>query len=252
MGTNPVTIPALVPCSSAASPDPTQAWGFPTGTDRIGAIQSMWAVSKGSPATVLAVANSTLYGAVHGSDGQALLDRAYGDTVLELVPYTPEPPCDNRNCQEYDPAQSWYVSPRTGTVRLAAGFAEGYRCYEPGCYMLTSHLPAYDELCLARVASISKNGVDPTSDKTGGTDVYAGPLSGGAYVFGLLNRFSLGSPNVTIAAEWSWLDEPDFNSDTMACVTELFSGKTVTGKGGISWSVAPHDIAVIRVVPGAC
>ena len=36
--------------------------------------------------------------------------------------------------------------------QAAAG--EGYRCYEPGCYRLTSHLPVFAELCLARVDSI--------------------------------------------------------------------------------------------------
>jgi hypothetical protein len=32
----------------------------------------------------------------------------------------------------------------------AHGSANGYRCYEPNCYQLTSHLPAFDELCLVR------------------------------------------------------------------------------------------------------
>jgi hypothetical protein len=79
---------------------------------------------------------------------------------------------------------SRYWSPRSGTVRLAAANGGGYHCDEPGCMQLTTHLPTYDEFCLARVASISAYGVDPSSDKTGGTDVWAGPLSGGAYVFG--------------------------------------------------------------------
>ena len=28
---------------------------------------------------------------------------------LELQAYAPEPPCDNRNCQDYKPSQSWCV-----------------------------------------------------------------------------------------------------------------------------------------------
>merc|ERR1711865_363931 len=103
-------------------------------------------------------------------------------------------------------------------MRLAAAAAEGYICYEPGCYQLTSHLPAYDELCLARVASISNYGVDPTSDHAGGTDVYAGPLSEGAYVFGLLNRNAGG--NSTVKAEWSMMETAGFGDDTKACVRE--------------------------------
>ena len=166
---------------------------------------------------------------------------------------------DNRNCQDYDPSQSWYWSPRSGTVRLAAGTSEGYRCYEPGCYQLTSHLPAFDEvpprrrrhrppwqtahspgihisppppavdpvrlsyvhapltplpqshpspsaspsaqLCLARVASISAYGLDPSSDHTGGTDVYAGPLYNG-FDINLTCLPSLASANAVTAVPY--------------------------------------------------
>ena len=63
--------------------------------------------------TALAVRNSTLWGTTHGqgskADPQALLDGAYGEMRLGLVAYTPEPPCNNRNCQGYDPSQSWCV-----------------------------------------------------------------------------------------------------------------------------------------------
>jgi hypothetical protein len=171
--------------------------------------------------------------------------------VLGLAPYSPEPACQGRGCQDYSPGQSWYWSPRSGTVRLAAAAAEGYRCYEPGCYQLTDHLPAYDELCLARVASISNYGVDPYSDSTGGTDVYAGPLAGGHFVFGLLNRNAVGSGNATIEARWAMAEAPGLNDSTSACVRELISGRTQQATGGVSWPVPPHDMAVFRVVPGA-
>ena len=110
-------------------------------------------------------------GGQHLNDSQPLLDASYGEMWLELQPYQPEAPCNNRNCQDYSPSQAWYWSPRSGTVRLAAAPGNGYHCDEPGCYQLTTHLPAYDELCLARVASISSYGVDPSSDTTPGTDV---------------------------------------------------------------------------------
>lgn len=242
-------VPVLLECGAD---DATQAWTFPTGVDAIGAIQSAWALSQGANATVLSVANSTLVGGIHGQDAQAILDGSYGDMVLGLAPYTHEAPCDNRNCQDYDPAQSWYWSPYSGTVRLAAAPATGYRCYEEGCYQLTSHLPAYDELCLAKVASISKYGVDYTSDKTGGVDVYAGPLSGGAYVFGLLNRNSAQvGGNTTITGSFSWLERDDIGAETSACAREIFSGQTQRVVGSVSWSVAPSDMVVVRVVPNA-
>ena len=149
----------------------------------------------------------------------------------------------------YDPLQSWYWSPREGTVRLAAAAAEGYRCYEPGCYQLTAHYPATDEFCLSKVASISAYGTDPTSDATGGTDVYAGPLSNGAYVFGMLNR---GEAAVKITAKWAWAGVEGFGAATSACVKEVLSGTVAKDQvGGTSFTVGPHDLAVFRVVPGA-
>jgi hypothetical protein len=194
------TVPMLLACDDT---DMTQEWVFPTNTTRIGAILSASALNAGAVATALAVSNSTLYGPYkvhrntafslasqlpvqalfmvycagdsvggqHLKDSQPLLDGSYGEMWMELQPYQPEAPCDNRGCQDYSPSQSWYWSPRSGTVRLAAAPGSGDRCDEPGCYQLTSHLPAYDELCLARVASISNYGVDPTTDKTAGTDV---------------------------------------------------------------------------------
>jgi hypothetical protein len=135
--------PVLVECNQS---DQTQAWTFPNSARRIGAIQSSWAAATGAAATVLSVANSTLFGASHKTGEQPLLDAAFGQQLLGLSPYHPEPACDGRDCQDYDPTQSWYWSPSSGTVRLAAAAANGYRCYEPGCYHLTSHLPAYDEV----------------------------------------------------------------------------------------------------------
>ena len=135
-------------------------------------------------------------------------------------------------------------------MRLAAVQGSGYRCYESGCYQLTSHLPAYDELCLARVASVSKLGVDPLSDSTGGVDVYAGPLAGGAFVFAIFNR---GETSVSAQAKWAWAEIEGLGDDTVACTKELFSGVVRSGeKGGTTpWSVAAHDIVVLKVTPGS-
>jgi alpha-galactosidase len=82
----------------------------------------------------------------------------------------------------------------------------------------------------------------------GRAQVYAGPLSGGAYVFGLLNR---GTTNATIDAKFTLLEKVGVGEGTAACARELFSGRTMQVKGSVSWSVRPHDIAIVRVKPGA-
>jgi hypothetical protein len=84
-----VLVPVLVPCAdaagfegaAAAAADPTQAWQFPTGADTLGAVQSAWAASTAQSATVLSVADSTLYGASHKDGEQPMLDGAYGKQV---------------------------------------------------------------------------------------------------------------------------------------------------------------------------
>ena len=96
-------VPMLLECSDK---DATQAWVFPTGPSRVGAIQSVWALRNNHSATVLAVGNSTLFGAPHGDDKTPLLDAAYGDTVLMLSTYAPEPECHGRNCTQHLTAMS--------------------------------------------------------------------------------------------------------------------------------------------------
>lgn len=250
-------IPALVPCD-LSNTDTTQLWVFPTGTRRLGGVLSVFALQEAaagrnpSNATALSVSQSTLYGTVHGSDTMALPDMNYGIMSLGLAPYAPEPPCGDRNCQNYDPTQTWYWSPTTNTIALAHAPANAYRCYEGPCYQLTSHLPTYDQFCLSSVASISNDGVDPTTTTTGGVDVWGGPLSGGACVFGLLNRNPIGSGNTTITAEFSFLETDGMDGSTTGCARELFSN-TLIGpvKGSVSFSVAPHDTAIVKVVVGA-
>ncbi len=78
--------------------------------------------------------------------------------------------------------------------------------------------------------------------------MYAGPLSGGDYVFGLLNR---GSETVTIEGNFSLLETHGLDDNTAACARELFSDRMMKVTGGVTWSVASHDIAIVRVRPGA-
>ena len=239
-------VPLLVTCDPT---DLTQAWSFPSGTRKIGALQSMAAVAAKSAATVLSVANSSVMGAIHGKDTVPLLDAAYGFQTLQLAPYAPEAPCHNRDCQDYDPHALWYFSPRNNVLSLAMAAANGYRCYEGPCYQLTTHLPAVDEYCLAHVASISNDGIDTEITHVPGVDVWGGPLSGGAYTFGLLNRGASPSP---ITANWAMLEVPSFSSGASACVRELFTNTSLgVHTTGVTVTVAPHDFALLRVVPGA-
>jgi hypothetical protein len=83
---------------------------------------------------------------------------------------------------------------------------------------------------------------------TRGAQVYAGPLSGGNYVFGLLNR---GSETVTIDGKFAMLETHGLGDSTAACARELFSDKVMKVTGGVTWTVSPHDIAIVRVSPGA-
>ena len=116
----------------------------------------------------------------------------------------------------------------------------------------TTHLPASQEYCLSNVASVSNDPVDPTTGSSPGVDVWGGPLSGGAYVFGLLNRNPTTSAAVPISANFTLLEDPAIGPSTSACARELFTN-TALGvvTGSVTVTVAPHDFAMVKVVPGA-
>jgi len=237
--TSSALIPVLVPCAPV-SQDPTQEWAFPpTAVGTVGTITALLSVPSGQ---ALAVANSTLFSAVHGKDEAELPDANYGIQTLLLVPYAPEPPCTNRGCQDYDPTQMWYYSPRQGTIALANAEGNGYRCYEGPCYQLTSHLPSSDTLCLSSVASISNDPLNPTG--AGTADVWGGPLANGDYAFALVNR---GASTQEIEVQWSMLEVPAYGPTTAACVKELYTGATLNATGSATFSVASHDTAMLRV-----
>lgn len=121
------------------------------------------------------------------------------------------------------------------------------RCFEGSCYQLTSHLPATTDLCLAHVAAISNDGTDTNLP---GVHVWGGPLAGGAFVVGLENR---GTAAADASAEWSWLESPGFGASSSACVRELFNNTALgVHVGGVTVpALGSHDMAVLRVVPGA-
>ena len=71
-------------------------------------------------------------------------------------------------------------------------------------------------------------------------------------MFGLLNRHALGSAPTPVSASWAMLEVPGMDNATSACVRELFSNSTLgVHVGGVTLDVAPHDLAMLRVVPGA-
>jgi len=231
-------VPVLLPCD--ASGDPSQVWWLPNITT-IGGIVNL------QLAAALTVGDSTVYGAVHGSDGMPLLDAAYGITNLTFTPFAPEPPCDNRGCDNYVPQQSWAYSPRSGHITLSMFADNIYRCFEGSCYVLTGHLPATAHQCLSDVASISNDGVLTT---LGGVHVWGGPLAGGDFVVALDNRDDTSTLNGT--ARWSWLEAPGIGDATSMCARELFTDTQLgVFVGGITLPVASHDIAMLRLTPGA-
>ena len=121
------------------------------------------------------------------------------------------------------------------------------RCFEGSCYQLTSHLPAATDLCLAHVAAISNDGTDTNVP---GVHVWGGPLAGGAFVVGIENR---GASAADGTAEWAWLEAPGFGPNSSACVRELFNGTSLGVQvGGVTVpAIGSHDMAVLKVVPGA-
>lgn len=235
----PSVVPVLLPCNVS---DATQAWALPENLTITHVINV--ALNKS-----LAVGESTVYGALHGKDNVTLLDAAYGITNLTFEPTVLEPPCYNRDCDGYDPRQSWYWSPITQQLSLALMSANMYRCYEgsSGCYDFSAHAPAIDDFCLTRVLSISNDGLDTD---IGGVHAWGGPLAGGAYVITLENRDAADAPSAV--ARWSWLEVPGIGEDTTLCVTELFSDKALgQHTGGLELPLARHDAVVLRLTPCA-
>jgi len=232
-------VPVLLPCDAA---DETQAWVLVNALTVTNLVNVKLNMS-------LAAAESTVWGALHGKDNATLLDAAYGITNLTFEATVLPPPCTDRDCDGYEPRQSWYWSPSTRRLSLALFSANMYRCYEgaSGCYDFAgAHLPAVDDFCLSRVLAISNDGLDTA---VGGVHVWGGPLAGGAFVVALENR---GADAPAAAARWAWLEAPGVGDATAFCVRELYSDKMLgVFTGGIALPVAAHDAVVLRLSAGA-
>ena len=239
------TAPLLVPCNAS---DAAQAWVLPTATNgSIGGLLWLPATQAQAPAA-LTVGESTLYSTVHGDDPVAVPDGNYGNFNITLAEYAPESPCSTRSCDDYTPAQMWYFSPRLGTISLGAMSANDYRCYGSGCYKLTGHVNVGAQFCLSHVLSYDANsGTEPQGSSVAGSDVWGGPLAGGDFVMGLVNRHNTGT--IAIEARWAWLEASGVGDSTCFTATELFSGEAYGSNiGGITISVPRDDMAMLRLV----
>jgi len=229
--------PVLQPCNTS---DSTQSWALPIGVGHLGAILSL--TENGG---ALAPANSTLYSSIHGSDPIAVADAAYGLTNLGLVPFTPEPPCNSRDCAGYSPTQTWYWSPRSGLIALAVYSANHYHCYDPPCEFAAAAVPAPSALCLSHVLSVAYAGTDPTDESTSIADIWGGPLANEEFVVLLHNRAST-TANVSTSFNMLGLED-------QMCVEDLFTGNNEGPlSGGITRELEAHDVAAFRLSSTPC
>lgn len=228
----------LLPCRKD---DPAQHWRFDKGLHTVTSITSVAA------GLALAVPNATLTAAPHGGDQFQVPDVAYGDESLTLVaPYDQEM-CSTRFCENYDPSQMWYFSPSEGLLRHATYTASINHRADGEGYTLTRKVPTWRHHCLAHTLSTSNSGT-----AHGETEVWAGPLSGGALVVALVNR---GPAMASIRADFSDLADGGARvakSGASFDVRDILQGKDLgRHSNGFSVSVPSHDIAVFKLSPSS-
>lgn len=196
----------------------------------------------------LALGNSTLWAAGHGSD-PVLPDAAYGTELLQFAPYSPQQPCTDRNCEGYDPSQLWYFDPTDGFLAQATYTSSINHCFDGGCYELTARLPTTSHRCLAHVLSVRNVGTD-----AGLLEVWGGPLSGGRYVVGLLNRNNATLvPSSLITAPFSVLGVPGVGPASSFCVRDAWQQAQVgTATGSFTANISAHDLGIYTLTPGQC
>jgi len=227
--------PAILPCNIS---DPYQAWVFDRGVQTISGLVNVGQNKSGNAA--LAIANSTLFTAAHGTQDPVLPDGAYGINLLEFQKLHPEPTCTTRSCDDYDPWQMWYYDPVDLLVRSSIYVASINHCFEGDCYDLTKHWPATTHWCLSAMDSIQNLGT-----QNGTLEVWGGPLSGGDYVMALMNR---GSSTSQIAAKWSMLGVPGIGDQSCFTVRDLVDQKSLGNfTGSYTQQVASHDTGAIRL-----
>ena len=229
----------LLPCNAS---DRQQAWSYGTG-----GAQSVAALVHSASGLALAAGNSSLFSSQHKDDQAPLPDAAYGAVVLGLVPFLPTQPCNDRNCEGYHPEQLWFGPDVVDSfIAQATYVASINHCFDGSCYELTHRAPTYQHHCLAHVLSVRNVGSD-----SGTTEVWGGPLTGGAFVLALLNA---GPDAAPIAAPFSALGVPGVGDATPFCVRSLWAPAANLGDftGSFSATVPSHDLGVFRLSPGPC
>lgn len=236
----------LLPCNAS---DPLQAWGYGTG-----GAQTVSALVHTASGLALAVGNSTLFSAQQTTPDQAPLpDAAYGGVTLGLEAFSPTLPCTTRSCEGYSPSQLWYgPDAADGFLAQATYTASINHCRDGDCYVLTPRAPTFQHHCLAHVLSTR----NAPSDSGVGSEVWGGPLEGGGFVLGLLNVGSAatGAAPTNITAPFRALGVDGVGDTSTFCIRTLWAPAATLGTftGSVSVSVPPHDLAVLKLTPGAC
>ena len=229
----------LLPCNAT---DAAQAWNYGTGGS-----QTVSALVHNATGMALSVGNSTLFSVQHGNDQAPLPDAAYGALVLGLAPFQPTQTCTSRDCEGYFPEQLWFGPDLVDSFIAQATYTGSINhCFDGSCYELSKKTPTYEHHCLAHVLSV-RNG----PSNAGTTEVWGGPLSGGAYVLGLLNS---GGAAAQVTAPFSAYGVAGVGDSTQFCVRSLWAPAANVGSftGSFSASVPSHDFLVYKLTPGAC
>jgi hypothetical protein len=229
----------LLPCD-AASPD--QAWSFSPNAHTVAALV------HSATGLALTVGAATLWSSQGAkADLYNTSAAAYGNVALGLANFSGPGPCASRDCQDYEPAALWYLDVATSFIAQATYTASINHCSDGACYELTAKQPTAAHECLAHVLSIRNRGTDVGAV----SEVWGGPLEGGAFVLGLWNARDSGTANVT--APFTALGADGINSSTSFCVRDLWARKNVgVFTGSFSAAVASHDFALFKLSPGAC
>lgn len=104
--------------------------------------------------------------------------------------------CKARNCDAYDPNQLWTLDAETRQL-ISANYTASINAQ-----WLTHKVPGPARRCLSSIAA-----ADMAGSRAGKTEVWAGPLEGGAYVAVLHNRG--GKDGATVSLDLDLLDEPN-------------------------------------------
>ena len=236
----------LLPCGTG-TPE-LQQWRFGKGVHTVSSVVSV------ATGLALAVSNATLTSTPHTypKDGKLVpgtadefpvSDAAFGEDALVLVPPYDQDGCADRDCQNYDNSQMWYYSPSEQLLRHSTYTASINHRVEGDGYTLTEKVPTWRHQCLAHVLSVANEGSKP-----GITEVWGGPLVGGAFVLALVNR---GNTTADISAKFSLLEAAAAATPGASFhVRDLLNYKDLgVARGEIHGTVPPHDLMVVKLSP---